>query len=60
MIFILRTSVESCPIFVKDKSELSSCKAKRPHALHLTQLLSTCRLENPSHVRGVLRVVPHM
>ncbi|RXH80519.1 hypothetical protein DVH24_004433 [Malus domestica] len=40
------------------QSELSSCEAKRPHALHVTQLLSTCRLENRPHVRGRVESCP--
>ncbi|RXI07977.1 hypothetical protein DVH24_014543 [Malus domestica] len=51
-------SVESCPTSVRDKSGLSSCEAKRPHAFHVTQLLSTCRLENPPHVRGRVENYP--
>ncbi|RXI09512.1 hypothetical protein DVH24_006146 [Malus domestica] len=38
------------PISSWYQSGLSSCEAKRPHAFHVTQLLSTCRLENPPHV----------
>ena len=40
------------PISSWYQSGLSSCEAKRPHALDVTQLLSTCRLENRPHVRG--------
>ncbi|CAN6550188.1 unnamed protein product [Malus baccata var. baccata] len=60
----MRGRVESCSTSVRDKvcyvliCRLSSCEAKRPHALHVTQLLSTCRLENPSHVRGRVESCP--
>ncbi|RXH78152.1 hypothetical protein DVH24_001670 [Malus domestica] len=39
-------------------SGLSSCEAKRPQALYVTQLLSTCRLENPPHVQGRVESCP--
>ncbi|RXH79260.1 hypothetical protein DVH24_040407 [Malus domestica] len=53
----MRGRVESCSTSVRDKSMLSSCEAKRPHALHVTQL-STWRLENPPHVRERVESCP--
>ena len=40
------------------RARLFTCEAQRPHALHVTQLLSTCRLENPPHVRGRVESCP--
>ncbi|CAN6704580.1 unnamed protein product [Malus baccata var. baccata] len=40
------------------ESGLSSCEAKRPQVLHVTQLLSTCRLENPPHMQGRVESCP--
>ncbi|CAN6680446.1 unnamed protein product [Malus baccata var. baccata] len=40
------------------QSRLSSCEVKRPHALQVTLLLSTCRLENPPHMRGRVESCP--
>ncbi|RXH68021.1 hypothetical protein DVH24_028168 [Malus domestica] len=39
-------------------SGLSSCESKWPHAVHVIQLLSTCRLENPPHVRRRVESCP--
>ena len=46
------------PISSWYQSGLSSCEAKQPHALHVTQLLSTCRLENLPPVRGRVESYP--
>ncbi|RXI03437.1 hypothetical protein DVH24_004089 [Malus domestica] len=40
------------------QSGLSSCEVKRPHVLHVTQLLSICRLENPPHLQGRVESCP--
>ncbi|KAM2082843.1 hypothetical protein ACFX1T_036323 [Malus domestica] len=38
-------------------SGLSSCEAKRSHALHVTQLLSTCRQAKQSHALHVTQLL---
>ena len=49
---------DGIPISSWYQSELSSCEAKWPHALYVTPLLSTCRLENLSHVRRRVESCP--